>query len=324
MRRVLVLGGTAWLGRTIAARAASSGAQVTCLARGSSGQVPEGATWVRADRSSPGAYDALDGDWDEVIEIAYEPDLVTGALDALTPRAAHWTLISSVSVYADNSVPFEDESATLVEPTDLTQYPDAKVAAERATRERIGDRLLIARPGLIVGAGDPSDRLGYWPARLALASAGSDAVLAPTLEGRHAQVIDVEDLAAWVVRAGAAAATGAVNAVGAVHTLGDVLEAAARVAEFSGRWAHADDDALLAADVRYWAGPRSLPLWLPADHGGFMRRSGARYLELGGTLTPLKETLERLLADERGRGLDRPRRSGLTRAEELEALATLP
>ncbi|MGB3413737.1 MAG: reductase, partial [Microbacteriaceae bacterium] len=99
MRRVLILGGTAWLGREIARAALADGAEVFCLARGESGKVPDGVTLVVADRSQPDAYAALQGEWDEVIEISYEPDFVRGALDALASRAKHWTLISTCSVY---------------------------------------------------------------------------------------------------------------------------------------------------------------------------------------------------------------------------------
>ncbi len=130
MRRVLVLGGTGWLGREVARAAVAAGAEVVCLARGESGSVPEGARLVRADRRLPGAFDQLTGEWDEVIEFAYDPELVAPALDSVAERASHWTLVSTVSVYAGNDEPGVDESAALVEPRDLTQYPDAKVAAE--------------------------------------------------------------------------------------------------------------------------------------------------------------------------------------------------
>ncbi|WP_306815851.1 NAD-dependent epimerase/dehydratase family protein [Microbacterium sp. zg.B48] len=155
MRRVLILGGTGWLGREIARDAVSRGAEVVCLARGRSGHVPEGARLIQADRTSPGAYDAVQSEWDEVVELAYEPSLVASAVDALAPRARHWTLVSSVSVYRTNDEVGADESAPLVEPHDLSRYADAKVAAERRSAAALGDRLLIARPGLIVGPGDP-------------------------------------------------------------------------------------------------------------------------------------------------------------------------
>lgn len=316
MRRVLVLGGTAWLGREIARKASSSGAEVSCFARGRSGAVPEGVRFIRADRSAPGAYDRLDGEWDEVIELSYEPDLVESALHALAHRARHWTLVSTVSVYRRNDEPGADEMAELVDPTDLTEYADAKVAAERATTARVGEKLLIVRPGLIAGPGDPSDRFGYWMARL---SRGGRA-LVPAATGRFVQAIDVDDLAAWIVTAGHNGVVGTVNAVGQSHSLAGFLSEATDIVGFTGRFATIDDARLLAQDVRYWSGPRSLPLWLPLSDSGFATRSNAAFLAAGGAIRPLGETISRVLDDEMVRGLDRPRRAGLTLDEEIEIL----
>lgn len=319
MRRVLVLGGTAWLGRAVAREALARGAEVTCLARGASGDAPEGARLVRADRSRPGAYDGLAGDWDAVVELAYEPVLVRSALAALADRARHWTLVSSVSVYRRDDEPGADESADLVEPRDLTAYPDAKVAAERASAERLPGRLLVARPGLVVGPGDPSDRFGYWPARLHRGGR----VLVPTGTARAVQVIDVDDLAAWVVRAGEDAVTGAVDAVGTSALFDVLVDTVRAVTGFTGTLVPADDAWLVDHDVRYWAGPRSLPLWLPASASGFARRSNARYRAAGGRERDLAETVARVLRDEVARGTGRPRRAGLTAGEEADLLAAL-
>jgi 2'-hydroxyisoflavone reductase len=320
MRRVLVLGGTGWLGREIAAAAVADGAEVVCLARGRAGETAPGARLVVADRTERGAYDELDGEWDEIVELSYDLDLVRPALDALAARAGHWTLVSTISVYRDNEVPDADESAEVVEPVDLADYGQAKVAAERATTASVGDRVLIARPGLIVGPGDPSDRFGYWPGRLAQGGR----VLAPPLEGRWAQVIDVSDLATWIVRAGAAATTGTVDAVGDSHPLAHAMAEIADVTGFDAELVEAGDDWLRENDVHPWAGPRSLPLWLPPDAAAMARRSNRAFHAAGGSLRPLRETIERVLADERARGLDRARRSGLTRDDERELLARLP
>lgn len=319
MRRVLVLGGTAWLGREIARVAVAGGAEVVCLARGESGPVPDGARLIRADRTRPGAYDGLDGDWDEVVELAYDPILVGSALAALGDRARHWTLVSSVSVYRDTDRPGADETAEVVEPLDPADYAQAKVAAERATAARLGDRLLTVRPGLIVGPGDPTDRFGYWPARLHRGGR----VLTPATGGRHVQVIDVGDLADWIVAAGTAGRTGTIDAVGARHNFAEFLAEAQAVTGFTGELVPASDDRLIAAGVRFWAGPRSLPLWLPAEDGGLVQRSNARYLAAGGRIRPLRETIERVRADEVARGVDRVRRSGLGADEEAEALGLL-
>ena len=320
MRQVLILGGTAWLGRALAAHAVSTGDDVTCLARGESGQVPDGARLVRSDRTRPDAYATVrDGEWDEVIELSYNPAFVTAALDALGERAGHWTLVSSVSVYASNGEPDADESAALLEPNDLDNYGHAKVAAERGSISAVGDRLLIARSGLIAGPGDGSDRFGYWVGRFALA--GDGPVLVPEAGARMVQYIDVDDLAAWIVAAGRLGRVGAFNVVGPAMPLGDVLSAAASVAGHTGRAETVADDLLQANDVRYWSGPRSLPLWLPAADIGFAQRNTTAFLAAGGTTRSLEETLTRALDDERARGLRRERRSGLSRDDELAVIA---
>lgn len=316
MRRVLVLGGTAWLGSRVAAAWVAAGADVTCAARGTSGGVPAGARLVRVDRTVPGALADLAGPWDEVVELAWEPALVAAGL-VLADDAAHWTLVSSVSVYADHATPGADESAALVEPSDLADYAHAKVAAERATSARLGGRLLVVRPGLIAGPGDPSDRLGYWPGRLAR---GGD-VLVP--DHGHAQAVDVDELARWIAAAGAARRTGVVDAVGPSVPLTELLAVAARVTGFDGRLVPVPDDRLTALGVRPWAGPRSLPLWLPPEMGGMLRRSGAAYREAGGATTSWEDLLTCVLADERTRGLDRPRRTGMAPDEERAVLAAL-
>lgn len=314
---MLILGGTAWLGAEIARRAIADGSEVTCLARGESGAAPSGVHFVPGDRSLPDAYRPLHGEWDEVVELAHEPELVGPALDALADRARHWTLISTVSVYRRNDKPGADESAELVESTDLGDYAQAKAAAERVTSERLDGRLLIARPGLIVGPGDPTDRFGYWPARLHRGGR----VLTPSTADRFLQVIDVADLATWIVAAGRAGLTGTVNAVGHTYPLDTFFAEVRASTGFDGEFVTADDSWLLDNDVRYWAGPRSLPLWLPTTDVAFARRSNVRFLAMGGSARPLRETIERVLEDEIARGVDRPRRSGLSSEEEAELLA---
>lgn len=321
MRHILILGGTGWLGHRLASHLLATGNDVTCLARGSSGQVLDGAVLIQADRTSPDAYAQVsDRDWDEVIELSYAPELVEGALAALAPRARHWTLVSSVSVYADSTLPDADESAALVTATDPTDYAQAKVMAETATAVALGDRLLIVRPGLIAGPGDPSDRFGYWVARFA--QARNEPVLVPDTTDRHVQVIDVRDLARWIADAGTRRLTVTIDAVGNSHSLADVLSLCATVAGHTGMMVSADDDWLLKQGVNYWAGPGSLPLWLPVEATGFSRRNNARYKDAAGQLRPIEETIDAVLRDERARGLERERRSGLPRTRELELLAS--
>lgn len=320
MTRTLILGGTGWLGREIAQRLLDRGEEVTCLARGTSGAAATGATLITTDRADSRAYDEVRYTaWDEVIELAWAPDLVRGALAALGGRAAHWTLVSSISAYASADQAGADESAALLDPVDEEDYGQAKAAAEIASLEAVGDRLLIVRPGLIGGPGDPSDRFGYWVSRFALAA--SDPVLVPDAADAPVQVIDVRDLAQWITTAAPNGLTRPVNAVGSEHRLGDVLQAAAEVGDHTGERLAATESWLQEREVGYWAGPRSLPLWLPPDAFGLAQRSRARYVALGGTERPLHRMLADVLEDERRRGLDRPRRSGLTRDEEVALLA---
>ncbi|MGH3652511.1 NAD-dependent epimerase/dehydratase family protein [Glutamicibacter sp.] len=322
MKRTLILGGTAWLGHELARQLVRSGQEVTCLARGSVGAVPEGAQLVRSDRSQPGAYDAVRGiGLDEVIELSYDQRFVQEALAALSAHAGHWTLVSSISVYTSAQQPGADEDAPVHEPSDPGDYGKAKVAAERASAAMVADRLLIARPGLLAGPGDPSDRFSYWVSRMALAGAGQ--VLIPPTAGRHVQAIDVRDAAAWIIEAAARSLTGTFNVAGTPHGFAQFLSAAARIAGFSGELVTAQDAWLREHHVNYWAGARSLPLWIAPEDHGFAQRSNQRYALANGPERGVEELLGDVLADERVRGLDRPRRAGLERAEELELLSQL-
>jgi len=114
---LLILGGTQWLGRELAAAALARGHRVTCLARGEAGEAAEGAEFVRADRSEPGAYDDVAiRRWDAIIDVTRQPGFARRAAAALGPRAAHWTFISSGNVYAAQNEPGADESAALMPP----------------------------------------------------------------------------------------------------------------------------------------------------------------------------------------------------------------
>ena len=322
MTKTLILGGTGWLGREIATQLVANGDDVTCLARGESGAAAEGATLIRADRTGTDAYAAVSAEpWDAVIELSSEPSFVDGALAKLAPMASHWTFVSTVSVYASHDAPGANETAELLDPVDPEDYGQQKVAAERASLAAVGDRLLIARPGLIAGPGDDSDRFGYWVGRFALA--GDGPVLCPVATERDAQVIDVRDLAAWIIRSGRDQLIGTIDAMGDRHSLAEVLDTAADLAEYTGERVVVADAWLSDHRVEHWAGARSLPLWLPVAASALMQRDNSAFLEAHGELRSLGSTLADTLADERQRGLERVRKAGLSRADELALIGQL-
>ncbi len=325
--RILVLGGTSWLGGAIAAYALSRGHEVTCLARGESGDVPPGATLVRADRWVSGAYaEVADQEWDVVLDVSWQPELVSSALSALAHRAKHWVYVSSISVYADHATPDGDESATVVPPwsgsgeVGAEEYGGAKVSCETTCVETLGrDRLLIARAGLIVGYGDRSDRFGYWPARFVRAHANKP-VLVPPLE-TPVQVIDVLDLATWLVDAAALSLAGTFDAVGGRLAFADVVNACESVSGTMPQLVDPGERWLVDAGVAPWAGQDSLPLWLPqATHAGMVSRKAEAARAAGLSARPLSETMDDALRWERELGLDRERRAGLSPAREAELL----
>lgn len=332
MAAVLVLGGTNWLGGAVAARALALGHDVTCLARGESGAVPDGARLVRADRAAPAAYDALPrgATWDLVVDVARQPGHVRGAVAALAERATHWVFVNSCSVYARQDEPGADESAGLLPALDADeaapeQYGEGKVACEQALADVRTGEALVARSGLIVGHGDPTERFGYWPGRFAQAARDGGAVLVPDHPDQPVQWVDVAVLADWLVSAGLSGTTGTHNAVGPAVPLQQVLAVAAQVAGFDGEVIRADDETLDRLGVQEFMGRRSLPLWLrDTEWQAFMDRSGASAARAGLTTRPLEATMSDALAWEETLGLGRARtRSGLDRDDELEAITSI-
>ena len=324
--RILVLGGTVFLSRALAQEYLERGHDVTCLARGADHRAPEGARAISVDRArGESAFGSVREPFDAVVDVASDPRFVRAALDALGGRTDHWTYVSSCSVYADQDGPGADESRAILEPlvdfatSSPENYGASKSACEAMCRDVLDDRLLVVRPGLIVGPGDASDRGGYWPARFARSP---EDVLVPEAKGLWAQIIDVNDLVRWVVTCTETRTTGTMNAVGEPRVLREVIDDARRVAGSTQELVVVDDQWLLAQAVAPWAGECSLPLWIPRGQGfdGFTQRSSALARHHGLSLTPLETTLLRVLEFERTAGLGRPRLAGLDPGQETRLI----
>jgi 2'-hydroxyisoflavone reductase len=330
VKRFLILGGTAWLGGHVASTALERGHEVTCLARGSA--VPPGAALIRADRTGPDAYDQMARrQWDVVVDVSRQPGQVDGAVRALADCASFFVFVSSGNVYADQSVPRQAEDSPLLPPLDsdvmhsMDTYGEAKVACEQHVQRHFGpDRALIARVGLIGGPGDIFDRSGYWPLRFARPATEDGTVLVPDAPTLCTQVIDVRDLAAWLVDAGSRATAGIFNATGTTVPLDEHLHVARSVSGHTGPVVRADPKWLVDQGVEEWMGERSLPLWLvDPDWFGFNARDNTKALRAGLILRPLERTLADTLAWERGRDRHGPRRAGLSDDDERALIAAL-
>ena len=322
--KILVLGGTSWLGGEVARAGLERGHQVTCLARGESGEVPRGATFVRSDRELDAAYDQVrDQDWDGVVDVSWQPGFVRKAVRALGSRTGTWVYVSSCSVYLTHDTIGADESAAVLpalaeDHATMETYGEAKVACERAVLEGVGkDKSVIARSGLIAGPGDHTDRTGYWPSRFARPSAADGSVLVPAEQAMATQVVDVRDLALWLVECVEDSTRGIFNVSGPVTPLAQHLAVAREVAGHTGPLVPVTNDWLVAHEVQEWAGPRSLPLWLHTPGWqGFAARSTDAAVATGLVCRPLRATLSDLLVWERSRDPVRPRRAGLEPEEE--------
>lgn len=328
---LLILGGTAFLGHATARAALARGHDVTCLARGTA-PAPDGVTLVTADRDlDDGLAAVADHRWDAVVDVARQPGMVRRAVRDLTTD--HWVYVSSANVYARFDAPEQDESAALLDPlesdtmADMTQYGPAKVACERHVRSASGPAAVV-RAGLIAGSGDWSGRSGYYPWRFAHPT--GDDVLVPGDLDFPTAMIDVEDLAAWLVHAAEERLDGPFNATGPTTTVRGVLDAAQRVAT-SATGATPPParpvplDALTEAGGQAWMGPMSLPLWVDDPDWRWFATLDTTAARTHGLATrPLEQTLAAALAFEEQRdAVAAPRSAGVTDDEERSLRATL-
>ncbi len=319
--RLLVLGGTAWLGRSVAQAAVGRGHDVTCAARGSAAP-PDGVTFVVADRDDESGLAALAGTrWDAVVDVSRQPGQVRRAVRDL--ETAHWVFVSTGNVYAGFAAVEQGEDSPRRAPldgdvmADMETYGEAKVACEDTVMAS-GTTATVVRCGLIAGPGDASGRSGYWPWRFAH-PVGDEVVVPDDLDFPCA-LVDVRDLAAWLVTTAERRLDGVVNATGPTTPLRDVLATAAQVCGSRARPRPVAAEDLRALGVQGWMGPASLPLWIDDPQWrGFATMDTTRARAAGLVTRPLEQTLRDVLAFEETRA--EPRRAGLTDDEERRVLA---
>jgi nucleoside-diphosphate-sugar epimerase len=324
-KHLLVLGGTVFLSRTIAEQAVERGHRVTIASRGATGSPPEGVEFTKLDRATGEGLEALRGkQFDAVFDVARLPGHIGPVLDALADDAAYWSFVSTISVYPT----FDVITGELHEPTapdstdaSLEQYGPSKVACENLVRERLGDKALITRPGLIVGRGDRNDRLGYWPLRFA---EGGE-ILAPGPRERPVQWIDVCDYANWLLDAADNGVTGTVDAIDEAVEFGAFLDGVADALVEHGVLTERPDltwvpqEFLLENGVNPWAGPDSLGMWVPTpQYDGFQTLPASPAAAAGLKASRLGEVVNRWW----DANAETPQlKAGLTRRKEGEVLA---
>lgn len=302
--RILILGGTGFIGPQQVEYALARKHQLTLFNRGQSGQglfpqVPR----IVGDRNAPGGHDGLKkGTWDVVIDNpTRNPQWVRGAGEALKGRVGQYILVSTISVYSDYSKPGMDENGPMHAPgapdvwasNDGAHYGPNKVQCEIDAKAQFGaDKVTIVRPGLIVGPGDLSDRFSYWPVRI---DRGGE-VMAPGLPSDPVQYIDVHDLSEFIVRLGENHTIGTFNATGpaAPTNIAEMLYGIKAVTTSDAKFTWVPAEFLAQHQVRAWS---DMPVWQPGQGrtAGFMAVNCQKAIAAGLTFRPLADTAKSTL-----------------------------
>lgn len=297
--RLLILGGTVFLGRHIVEAALARGHEVTLFNRGQHNpDLFPGVEKLRGDRQ--GDLAALhDRNWDAAIDTSgFVPRVVLASARVLANAVKHYTFISSISVYADFSVMGIDENSPVtklkdeaVEEVTNETYGRLKALCEQAAEKVMPGRVLVVRPGLIVGPDDPTDRFTYWPYR---AAQGGE-MLAPGEPDQRIQFIDVRDLAEWIVRMVEAGKTGIYNATGPDYplTTGQFLEACKSVTGSDVRFTWVSEKLLVPYIEEMQV---NLQPWVPGEYAGMRATNCNKAFKDGLTFRPLANTIHETLA----------------------------
>jgi len=335
--RILILGGTGFIGPHEVRYALARGHKVTIFNRGRQpkewpGEVEE----LLGDRNT-GDLKALEGrEWDVCIDNPTTlPFWVRDAAKVLKGRVKQYVFISTISVYAANDKPADEaapllayagkdpmaETAETLKASRGELYGSLKAVSEQEAVRQFGSgAVTIIRPGLIVGPGDETDRFTYWPVRLAR---GGE-VLAPGDGSDPVQFVDARDLAEWTIRVAEQHTTGVFNATGPARPLAtrDMLSGIAKAVGANPTYTWVPAAFLEAEKVHGWS---DLPVWLPAQGAtaGFARRDIRKALAAGLTYRSLAVTATDTLAWFKSQPADRQAkpRTGLTPEREAELLA---
>ena len=291
--RLLVLGGTRFVGRAVVQDALARGWEVTALHRGLAGTVPDGVRTLTADRTDLNALAAALGDerWDAVVDTwDGAPAVATAAADLLRGRVDAYGYVSSGSVYAWGSHRDEGSPVVDAEPEAARgelEYPQLKRGAELGVL-RAFPSALLARAGLILGPYEDIGRLPWWLQRVARGGR----VVAPGWPGRPLQLVDVRDLAGWLLAGLTGGLTGPVDAISrSGHaTTASLLEACVEATGSGAQLVWVGEDELAAAGAEPWT---HLPCWVPeqGEFAGFLEVDTARAAASGLVCRPVEQTV---------------------------------